>query len=287
MDTQRPRHVLLDPGVIESWWKSASSDDREALRMYFGEAVFFERVLSSHVAKLTSGSTIVEIGSGIGLLSHLLSARGVRVIMFEPEGTGFGRTRQLFELVSAAWRGPSPSLEPHWEPFSPVALTGRSLDMVYALNVIEHVPHPASMVAEATALLSPGGLGRFVCPNYLFPYEPHYGIPTLWNKRVTHLALGKVIEKKALGLWEDLSWPTAGKLSRALSDQGVEHDLSRDVFGAYLQRLRDPYFLERKGRAFRALARMEPAIRRSADLIPRRALPIIDLTTRPTPQLRG
>lgn len=287
MDVQPPRHDLLDPGVIESWWKSASSDDRAALRTYFGEAVFFERVLSSQVAKLTPGSTIVDIGSGIGLLSHLLSAHGARVIIFEPEAAGFGRMRQLFELVSSAWRGPAPTLETHWEPFSPVPLKGRSLDMVYALNVIEHVPHPASMVAEATALLSPGGVGRFVCPNYLFPYEPHYGIPTLWSKRVTHVALGKVIEKKALGLWEDLSWPTSGGLSRALTDLGVEHHFSRDVFDAYLQRLRDPYFLERKGWAFRALARMEPVIRRSTGLIPRRALPITDLTTRPSPRLIG
>lgn len=287
MDNSPPRHRLLDPRVIDLWWKSASSDDRAALRIYFGEAVFFEKVLSGHVAKLTTGSTIVDIGSGIGLLSHLLSAHGVRVIMFEPEGAGFGRMRQLFELVSSAWRGPDPSLDTHWEPFSAVALRGRSLDMVYALNVIEHVPHPAEMVAQATALLSPGGIGRFVCPNYLFPYEPHYGIPTLWSKRVTHLALGKVIERKALGLWEDLSWPTAGGLGRALTDLGVEHDLSREVFDAYLQRLRDPYFLERKGRAFRSLARLEPVIRRSTGLIPGRALPIIDLTTRPTPRLPG
>ena len=102
MNISPPRHELLDEDTVDRWWRSASHEDRAALRMYFGEAIFFERVLSGHIAGLPPGSTIVDIGSGIGLLSHLLSTRGVHVVMFEPEGEGFGRMRRLFELVSSA-----------------------------------------------------------------------------------------------------------------------------------------------------------------------------------------
>lgn len=280
MDLSPPHHELLDEDIVGRWWRSASPKDRAALRMYFGEAIFFERILSSHIADLPPGSTIVDIGSGIGLLSHLLSSRGVHVVMFEPEGEGFGRMRRLFELVSSAWAGPKTSLETRWEAFSPSSLHHRPVDLIFALNVIEHVPEPARMVAQATDLLKPSGTGRFVCPNYLFPYEPHYGIPTLWSKRATRLVFGKAIDSKALGLWDDLSWPTAGKLSRSLTAIGIKHELGREVFDAYLRRLKDPYFLERKGGLFQAVANAEPVVRRATDLIPTKALPIVDLTTR-------
>ena len=56
---------------------------------YVLEAEFFEEVLASDVSMLPSGSHLVEIGAGIGLLALNLATQGFEVTAFEPEASGF------------------------------------------------------------------------------------------------------------------------------------------------------------------------------------------------------
>lgn len=278
----------LDTVAVTTWWESADKDTRRHFITYASEALFAERVLAPDLESLTPGSTVVEIGSGIGLLSHLIAARGHRVVAYEPEGAGFTAMRRLFDVAHNAWVGPAVDIDQRWEPFDiPRHGETGTAQLVVAFNVIEHVPDPARMVQQATLMLakSPNSRGRFVCPNYRFPYEPHFGFPTLVSKRFTYRVVRRrIVTSELIGeperFWADLSWPTLSSLHRDLAESGVPHSFGRHAALTYVKRLREAAFLERKGAVMKSLGVAVPVAEGVLRRMPLRILPIIDLTTR-------
>lgn len=233
---------------------------------------------------LDTNSRILEIGAGIGLFSLLLSSSGASVVSYEPETAGFNQMDDLSDVVARAWVGPAPKIERLRSKFPSERVEAVPFDMAIALNVIEHVPDPGVIVAEATRLLGAGKSGYFVCPNYAFPYEPHFGFPTLINKRVTELVFHKKIASSAIRdaeqFWAELSWPTVASIRKTLRCEAISHRFSDAVLEAYIRRLDDPVFVEREGLVFSYMARF---VRRPAELfvqaLPARISPIIFLTT--------
>lgn len=273
----------LDADRLRAWSIGASAAEQQLMDTYLSEANFFAGVLEPEIARLTDSSRVLEIGSGIGLLSRLIAGRGHTVVTFEPEAAGFASMASLSKTVESCWKGVSPVVETIPEAFDLNRVSG-SFDLVIAINVIEHVPNPSLLVAQASSLLRPGGRGRFICPNYAFPYEPHFGFPTLFGKAAT----GKVMRRRIHGsslldpeeFWSNLSWPTLIKLRRELSRRGVQHKFSRDGLLSYSKRLADPQFLARKGNFFgfvaaQSMKPLELALR----ITPLMIAPIIDLTT--------
>lgn len=280
-----PVHHLLDPELVGRYWSGESDPTkRNRFRTYIAEASFAYSLLDETIRHLPTGSTVIEVGSGIGLLGHLISQHGHKVFLFEPEGADFGSMREHFEVVRDAWIGPPVDIEPHWNVLDPQTPGLEPATLVLAFNVIEHVPDPAALVAQATGLLTPGGSGRFVCPNYWFPYEPHFCMPTLLNKRLTQHILGSLIKPNGLirepeTFWQDLSWPNPRSLHRELIHQDVRHRFSREAASAYLSRLGEPAFLERKGRTMAALSKADHLVGLALKCVPTSLLPIIDLRT--------
>lgn len=189
----------------------------------------------------------------------------------------------LAKVVDLCWQGFSPVVGTIPEAFD-LNRVSDSFDLVIAINVIEHVPNPGLLVAEASSLLNPCGRGRFICPNYAFPYEPHFGIPTLFSKTAT----GRVMQRRIHGstiadpeeFWSDLSWPTLSRLRRDLARRGVVHEFGRSGLLSYSNRLSGPQFLKRKGRIFDFLAgRSKTPLKLALRTIPLTIAPIIDLTT--------
>lgn len=280
-----PVHPLLDPAVVSDWWSTADVSLRTRFATYVAEAVFAEQVLSDAILRIPRTSTVFEIGSGIGLLGRLMAQHGHRLVMYEPGGTGFSTMRVLSQLVSDAWIGPPVELEARWQAFNLDQRDAGTAALVVAFNVIEHAPSPAYLVAEATRLLSPDGLGRFICPNYAFPYEPHFGMPTLFRKDLTFRVMrarvvGNGLIAEPESFWDDLSWPTTRSLHEELKRLGVDHRFGRGAALAYVGRLVEPTFLARKGSVMGLLAQLQPAVRSTLRLVPTSLLPITDLTTR-------
>ncbi|TFG60213.1 MAG: methyltransferase domain-containing protein, partial [Nitrospirales bacterium] len=52
-------------------------------------------------------------------------------------------------------------------------------DLIYSNNVIEHIPDLTSTFSAMNSVLSGKGLMVHACPNYVIPYETHFGIPVL------------------------------------------------------------------------------------------------------------
>ena len=108
--------------------------------MYVAEAEFFEGVLASDVSKLPSGSHLVEIGAGIGLLTLNLATRGLQVTAFEPEASGFTEMHAMREVILSNWIGKIPTVN-FFDHFIDATIEiGKPADFMFAINVIEHVP---------------------------------------------------------------------------------------------------------------------------------------------------
>jgi cyclopropane fatty-acyl-phospholipid synthase-like methyltransferase len=222
------------------------------LKMYVLEAEFFEDVLASDVSKLSSGSHLVEIGAGIGLLALNLADRGFEVTAFEPEASGFTEMHNMREVVLSNWVGKIPDVKFVDRYIDAETELDKPADYMFAINVIEHVPEYEQLIVDALRLKSDSATMRLICPNYAIPYEPHLEIPIIFTKNITWRIFKKRIAKSTIpnpiDFWRDLSWPTQRKLKQKLNYLGLVTEFSRDATNHYIKRaLTDPKFIERKG----------------------------------------
>jgi SAM-dependent methyltransferase len=200
------------------------------------------------------------------LLSCQLVREGFHVTSLEPTAEGFGHFSRMQQLVlqEAAEAGCVPSvLDCHVEALD---LAG-AFDFAFSINVMEHVGDVAQALSRVTTSLRPGGAYRFTCPNYLFPYEPHFNIPTVWSKRWTKRMLHRVIDARPgipdpAGLWESLNWIDPLRVRRACRAlPGIHLQFRADLLVDMFERaVDDPAFAARRsglaGRLAAALVRL-------------------------------
>jgi 2-polyprenyl-3-methyl-5-hydroxy-6-metoxy-1,4-benzoquinol methylase len=178
--------------------------------VYSEEAIFGRRFIASDLERLQPGARVIEVGAGMLLLSCQLVREGFDVTSLEPTASGFSHFEQLRQMVQqrATMLGCSPQvLNLKAEDLS----EHNFFDYAFSVNVMEHVDDVAQVVANVGRCLVLGASYRFTCPNYLFPYEPHFNIPTLFSKRLTEMVLSQKIFScedmpDPTGTWESLNW---------------------------------------------------------------------------------
>ena len=220
--------------------------------MYVSEAEFFEGVLASDVSKLPSGSHVVEIGAGIGLLALNLANHGFEVTAFEPEANGFTEMHAMREVILSNWVDQIPTVNFIDHYIDATTELDKPADYMCAINVIEHVPEYEQLIVNALKLKAESATLRLICPNYDIPYEPHLEIPIIFTKNLTWRIFKKRIAKSTISnpidFYRDLSWPTQRKLRKKLDNLGLVVEFSRDATNHYTNRaLIDSKFIERKG----------------------------------------
>ena len=282
-DTLSRLQRQLDVDRIRTWLKSQDAFTTDWAVTYLAESLFFAEVVRDGLPRLEAGSRVLEIGGGIGYVSRTLANLGMDVTCFEPASRGFSRMTELSALIEEAWLPIAPKLRWRAEPFTASKVADERFDYVFATNVLQHVPDPAGLVLDATRVLTRQGTGRFICPNYTLPFDPHFNIPTFWNKALAYRIFRRRIidyplQEAPCDFWDDLSFPRARPLQKVVSQGGGSTELSRAASLKYLERLSEPRFLERKGPAFRILAgRLRRPLHLGLRSAPRTLLPLIDL----------
>jgi len=229
-----------------------ASDLLSLFNIYAGDARFGASVIAPDVHHLSSSGQILEIGAGILLLSCHLQREGYAVTAVEPVGRGFSHLDRLRKIVlDYASEG----------GFAPTLFTIRAEDLefmsefdyAFSINVMEHVEDVAVVLRRVLAAIRPGGRHRFLCPNYLFPYEPHFNIPTLFSKALTEHLLGKYIHSSQSvvdpeGTWMSLNWISVSQVRRiCCKELGMEPVFDHSVFYRFIQRaLHDNDFQRRR-----------------------------------------
>lgn len=96
----------------------------------------------------------------------------------------------------------------NWKPVSPPvefreALLDESTklnklaDYIFAINVIEHVPNFVGLIGNGIRAKTDDGIFRLVCPNYTIPYEPHFNIPIIFQRKLLNLFFDKKLAVQA------------------------------------------------------------------------------------------
>lgn len=249
------------------------------------EARFARTWLDHDLRRLPAGVPILEVGGGAFLLTYELSREGYSVTAIEPTGAGFGAFQELGDrvLALASRNGLVPTIERcKAEEFR----CNRRFGYAFSLNVMEHVEDPALAADRITAALSPGACYRFLCPNYLFPYEPHFNIPTLGSKQLTERVFrrriqGNTTNSDPVGLWRSLNWITVPQVRRfAAVNASIRVDFERGTLASMIERaVTDLQFAKRRAGwmviAIRVLQSI--GVLRMASLLPATLQPIMDV----------
>ncbi len=226
---------------------------------YAAEAAFGRNYIFADTALLKPGARIIEVGAGAFLLSCQLVREGFEVTALEPTGSGFSHFEQLRQLVRD--RAESLGCLPRVVDLPAEVFTEKNrYDFAFSVNVMEHVNDVPSVMANIADSLVAGASYRFTCPNYLFPYEPHFNIPTLFSKKLTEKVLhSRIFDSKSMpdpaGLWQSLNWIDVlqvRRVARGLAGISATFDLS--VLVSTLERVAvDQDFASRRSPAIRSI----------------------------------
>lgn len=180
-----------------------SSFDAET---WINEALFGFSQIAPYCQKLARGSTVLEIGSGSGILLYLLTTRfpHLEISGLEPFGLGFDALRNLNTKIKSRKVNIHECEYSNYKP-------SKKIDLIFSVNVFEHLPDFKNHLDWSLRQISKHGQQVILCPNYSFPYESHFKIPIIVNKEITSALFRKKIRKhEALnncsGLWLSLNF---------------------------------------------------------------------------------
>lgn len=216
------------------------------------EARVARQWLSPSLERIPIRGPILEVGAGVLLLSCLLQKEGFRITALEPIGPGFSMFSELQAIVLdyANKNGFAPEI---------LAIGVEDLQekekfaFAFSVNVMEHVPSASLALERVTNALISDGEYHFICPNYWFPYEPHFNIPTLVSKNLTEILLGWAIFSTTRvtdpqGTWKSLNWISIFQVRKIIRHlTGVTAIFKKDILGQMLERIgTDPQFAQRR-----------------------------------------
>jgi hypothetical protein len=256
----------LDPSLIRDF------------EIYYHESYFGLKLVSIDLAGISKEEKILEIGSGIGLLSYFLASKGFRVTAMEPSAQGFGNMnlfQKHIELFFDSDKTRITVCESTLENFS----TDLEYKYIFSINVFEHLNDPEVGLLKTEELLEDGGLARIIAPNYTIPYEPHFNIPILFTKSFTHFVFRSRIRSflchDSVGLWASLNWISIPSVRKFLLEREINNSFSSEATTLYFARLTsEDQFAKRKGKVINFLARGAKFVYK---FLPERFMLVIDL----------
>jgi SAM-dependent methyltransferase len=201
------------------------------------------------------GRRVLEVGAGLGLLSAWLAHNGVDVVPLEPGGPGF---EYFPQVIAEIWR----RLELPAERVLAASVTeldprrhGR-FDLVYSVNVLEHVDDLERAFAAIGAVMAPGARAVHHCPNYAVPFEPHYSLALVPFLPGLAGRLAGVAEEP---LWRSLNFISHGDVVRLARANRQTVTFDGDTMMRSIHRLEDDAEFRRRHpvlhAVFRGLAR--------------------------------
>ena len=220
---------------------------RQKLNTYVQEMPIALRLVQPF---LQPDQRILEVGAGLCLFSFFLKQQGYAIWALEPDLGGFGFFSDLRAALLKRYAALNLPLIPKPAEAVHPAAEGQ-FDLIFSLNVLEHIPRYREALCQLADVLTPRGLMVHSCPNYRIPYEPHFQIPVLkaWPKLSERLFSKRIAARRAL--WESLNFISAGDLQRVARECHLQLKFQPSPLTQVFQRLQEgPVFAERHGRGW-------------------------------------
>lgn len=241
--------ALRSMSTISTEVRSFFSDFRKG-EMYLEEAEFGLRRVLPLLEDLPAGARVLEVGSGPCIVLAELVQRypHLNVHGIEPMSDGFA----FFDDFIAKMETAIGRLNVHRGGYESFPADG-NWDLIFLVNVFEHLPNWQDFLDFAERSLAEDGRCVVLCPNYGFPYESHFKLPIILNKKLTGKVFRSFIERfedenDNAGLFCSLNFVTLSKVRRAVRQRNLELDVNTDIIREMIDRLdQDPSFRQRQG----------------------------------------
>ncbi len=235
---------VLDDSFITEIAKRVEIPKLEAqtlIHTYANEAKLGYTLLQSY---LDHNKRLLEVGAGIGILSSYLILSGYKVTAIEPSGTGF-ELNYIIGLEIYRLLGVDTTSFVNVGICDLNKITQKQFDLIYSVNVLEHIPNLDLAFQDMQSVLGVNGLMLHTCPNYHFPYEPHFGVmlAPIFPLLSKFLLPKKIIDT---GLWQSLNFITSTEVKRICRRQGLLIKFEPEVMYRSVIRIgKDPIFAKR------------------------------------------
>ncbi|EED31996.1 Methyltransferase domain family protein [gamma proteobacterium NOR5-3] len=235
-----------------------STDLLKLVKVYSSEARVTLPVIEPYLGK---NKRILEVGAGLCLLSLFLRSQDYNIIALEPAQGGFDHFNDLKNsILESSQNMDLAVLDITAQELDP-AENGH-FDLIFSNNVLEHIPDINEAFLALANVLAPDGQMIHTCPNYVVPYEPHFGLPVVkfWP-RITSLVWPEEINGQ-LDLWESLNFLSYFQLRKIATRYKLKIRFSKHVmYNAFLRIGHDSEFAKRHssstaGRIYRALVKL-------------------------------
>jgi 2-polyprenyl-3-methyl-5-hydroxy-6-metoxy-1,4-benzoquinol methylase len=132
-------------------------EDRPAVHWTSYETAETYRARADHlarlVARLAEGGRVLDLGCGDGLFTHLAAMQKVNVVGLDPEERAIEQARE--RTARQAYPGTAPAFARGAGDAMP--FEDGAFDLVFALDVIEHLRNPVAVLREIVRVLAPCG----------------------------------------------------------------------------------------------------------------------------------
>lgn len=208
--------------------------------------------------QLFRSSRILEVGAGFGFASLALAAHGLDVTALEPGGLGFDSNRQVAEYTCRISNQTLAYIDMAVEDMSVDDVD--QFDLIISNNVLEHVKDVAVVLHRLTSCLHPNGRMVHSCANYVFPFEPHFGVPLvpIWTRTTKYLLPARVRET---GLWKSLNFITFFQVRKIARQNHLYASFQKGTMSESFERLRDDVQFAGRHPRLARIARNEPVFR--------------------------
>jgi len=210
------------------------------------ETFFGFNEIKEFFQKNDSEKSILEIGCGSAILLKIFSRNYPNLKFFgiDPFNAGFKKFK-LFYNDDSNIKVQESKIENY--------KTNLKFDIIFSINVIEHVKDWKQYIISSNKLLKKGGKNIILCPNYDFPYESHYKIPIIFNKKITNFFFRKKIthqeiKEDAIGHWNDLNFIKKKKITNYLNKLNLDYYFDSDIKERIIKRMDyDKGLIKRQG----------------------------------------
>jgi 2-polyprenyl-3-methyl-5-hydroxy-6-metoxy-1,4-benzoquinol methylase len=159
--------------IAEAIIASKRPDLLDIYLTYQNEAIAARKILNTSLIELNAGAEILEVGGGITALAIQLESEGFKVTSVEPVGEGFSEISFIIKVFIEIARFENLNVKLVQSSIEDCTFNNK-FDFIFSINVMEHLKNPYSVLLQLAGYLKSGARYRFLCPNYDFPYEPHF-----------------------------------------------------------------------------------------------------------------